>query len=417
MSVLGAALSSGRHQMQTTQKFVDLASFVYLGLVHRPDELRPWDRFTSGRPAAADDEDFVRALADHVATLQGCEAATFATSTMHAYSDWCAAIGDDETAIFLDEDTYSITQWSVERAANRHVPIFVFRHHDADHLEFMLTRNQAPTRRPVVFVDGVSGTNWAAAPLRDYLRCIEHRSGILVVDDTQTIGLLGHSASPDAPYGVGGGGSLRWHEIESPAALMITSLAKAFGVPVAAVAGSRRLTDWFNTSSQTRMHCSPPSIPTFCALEHALDVNQSDGEELRRRLVDNVRQVRESLAPFLVPTDIPYFPVMYIPMPSEKIAHAIDAALRDQGIRVVFQYGTDGAINMALITTSAHTRDELEYATGALAEVLDDMKLDFHAVGSRSTSLNGLEPACLLTGSVWEVDGEKSPSPTRRFDV
>ena len=67
-------------------------------------------------------------------------------------------------------------------------------------------------------------------------------SGLLVIDDTQALGIFGKRTKGESPYGSGGGGSLRWHALQTPRIVAVSSLAKAFGAPVAVVAGSARLT-------------------------------------------------------------------------------------------------------------------------------------------------------------------------------
>ncbi len=57
--------------------------------------------------------------------------------------------------------------------------------------------------------------------------------GLLVIDDTQALGILGRNPGQDAPYGRGGGGSLRRANIQGPDILVGASLAKGFGVPIA----------------------------------------------------------------------------------------------------------------------------------------------------------------------------------------
>lgn len=59
-----------------------------------------------------------------------------------------------------------------------------------------------------------------------------------MLDDTQALGILGCYPRPDAPYGEGGGGSLRHFGIQSPEILSGNSLVKGFGVPVAVLAGT-----------------------------------------------------------------------------------------------------------------------------------------------------------------------------------
>ena len=88
---------------------------------------------------------------------------------------------------------------------------------------------------------------------------------LLVADDTQALGILGHSPDARMPYGHGGGGSLRWSGIGGPEALVFASLAKGFGVPIAVLAGSRARIREFEEKSLTRVHCSPPSMRGRCA--------------------------------------------------------------------------------------------------------------------------------------------------------
>src|SRR5262245_19714754 len=171
--------------MQSASSIIDFSDFGYLGLRHRMDELQAWDRLSSGRPAAADDAVIANLLEQRVAALQGCQAATLATSTLHAFSDVCVALADEEVTIFLDEYVYPIVRWGAERAACRGTVIVTFQHRSPEHLQSLISDNDSQSKRPIVIADGVSPVNWAVAPLPEYLDCIESRGGLLIVDDTQ----------------------------------------------------------------------------------------------------------------------------------------------------------------------------------------------------------------------------------------
>ena len=92
-----------------------------------------------------------------------------------------------------------------------------------------------------------------------------------MLDDTQALGVLG-GRRYGAIYGIGGGGSLRSPSCRRRSSV-ISSLAKAFGVPVAALSGSTELVGRFVRESETRVHCSPPSIPVIHAADRALTIN------------------------------------------------------------------------------------------------------------------------------------------------
>ena len=49
-----------------------------------------------------------------------------------------------------------------------------------------------------------------------------------------------------------------------------SSLAKGFGTPMPLLAGSASVIRRFEEHSETRIHCSPPSLAALHAAEHAL---------------------------------------------------------------------------------------------------------------------------------------------------
>src|SRR5262249_45152342 len=191
---------------------------------------------------------------------------------------------------------YPIVRWGIERVAARGIPVQSFPHHDANALWWQLEQDAHRRVRPIVVADGYCPGCNEPAPLAAYLEGARAFGGQMILDDTQALGILGHSPAPDAPYGKGGGGSLRWSNISAPDVLVGGSLAKGFGVPVAVLAGSTVMIRRFEEQSETRVHSSPPSIAVIHAAEHALAVNRERGDRLRLRLAQGVRHFRKRLA-------------------------------------------------------------------------------------------------------------------------
>ena len=86
---------------------------------------------------------------------------------------------------------------------------------------------------------------------------------------------------PRHAHGDGGGGSLRWRGVSSPDVIVGASLAKALGVPMAVLSGSEPVIRRFEQQSETRVHCSPPSLASLRAAEHALALNRRHGDDRR----------------------------------------------------------------------------------------------------------------------------------------
>lgn len=272
----------------------DFASALYLGMRHPWAALGPWDSLTTGVPAVLEPPPGAEAAAARLARLQGCEAALFLPSTLHLFWDLFGVLAPGASAVLVDGGAYAVARWGVERARCGGVPARTFAHHSVAGLRRAL--RTAGRGRPVVVCDGFCPACGRPAPLPEYLDAVRAAGGLLVVDDTQALGIHGEGPRPGLPYGRGGGGSLRRWGIEGPELLLGASLAKGFGAPLAALSGSRALVARFAAQSLTRVHGSPPSVPAVRAAARALALNRARGDRLRARLAVNVERFRGLLA-------------------------------------------------------------------------------------------------------------------------
>lgn len=351
---------------------LDFSSSLYLGLRHPVHALRPWEALTTGRPAALGPPIADRRVAGALARLVGCDHATLGPSTLHLFWDLLGLLGGDRAAIYLDAGAYPVAGWGAGRLAARGAPVRVFRHHDPVSLKRWLTRDALLRRRPVIVTDGLCPGCGGVAPLAAYRAALGPYRGYLVVDDTQALGILGRlSHGPAVPYGHGGGGSLRFSGISGPDIVVVSSLAKAFGVPLAVLAGGRRLVACFESHSSTRMHSSPPSAAAVHAAEHALRINKAHGNALRSLLLQLVRRFKERLTALGLATTSGVFPVQTLaPLPGLDPG-AVHRQLLDWGIRSVMhkpRCRPHAAVSF-LITTLHHFAD-VERAARALAKAV-----------------------------------------------
>jgi 8-amino-7-oxononanoate synthase len=344
---------------------LDFTSALYLGLRHPSSSLRPWPQLTLGKPAALASPPGAAGVADELAALQGCERAALAPSTLHLFWDLFGLLARSRVRIYMDAGAYPIAKWGVERAAALGVPVRRFAHHDAAALRTLLARDRHAGGRPVIVADGFCPTCGGAAPLADYLRCVE--DGHLVIDDTQALGILGEGASAAAPYGTGGGGSLRRQHIDPARVIVGSSLAKGFGVPVAVLAGSEAVIRRFEQDGETRVHSSPPSLAVIHAAAHALAVNRAQGDELRLRLARLVRRFRDGLGEIGLAADGGLFPVQTL-RPAGIAPQTLYARLLGLGIRtVLLRWCGDIGARIAILITALHTPAEIDTAVAALA--------------------------------------------------
>ena len=185
-------------------------------------------------PAALAEPGSARALAGRLAGLVGTGGAVLATSTLHAFWDlFVVPSGPARLTCYIDAGAYPIAGWGAERAAAHGMLVKRFPHHCANALARLLEIAAgwppAPWWSPMGCARAAGGPRHSGG----YLGALRPLGGLLVVDDTQAVGIFGRDAAPRQPYGHGGGGSLRMAGLSSPDVLVVSSLAKALGVPVA----------------------------------------------------------------------------------------------------------------------------------------------------------------------------------------
>jgi len=354
---------------------LNFTSALYLGLRHPSHALRPWSALTAGAPANLVQPEGARLAAQKLADLIGCERAILLPSTLHAFWDLFGLLVNRNIAIYLDTGSYPILHWGGERATARGVPLRMFPHHDVERLRQMLRADMSKGMQPVIAADGFCPACAATAPVKEYLQLAREHGGYLLLDDTQALGVFGQNPQDAHPYGRGGGGSLRLHKVYGPEVIVISSLAKGFGVPVTVLAGSRKLVDWFTDQSETRVHCSPPSVAVIHAVEHALQINTGYGDQLRRHLVRLVRSFSRLLAAAGIHLLGGLFPVQTLrPTNGLNIVRLHDA-LSNHGIHSVLHRGhSDRRAQLSFILTARHELEDVRQTAEILRQIIDARK-------------------------------------------
>jgi 8-amino-7-oxononanoate synthase len=347
---------------------VDFTSALYLGLRHPSDSLGHWEALTLGRPAALREPPDAEAVAADLAELQGCEAGALLPSTLHLFWDLFAVLGRGNVVILRDAGAYPIARWGTDRARAMGARVRTFPHHDAVVLERLIDDAARQGIRPIVVADGYCPRCGEVAPVGAYARLAQRSGGYLVLDDTQALGILGEKPDATSPYGSGGGGSLRWHDTFGRHIVTCSSLAKGFGVPVAVLAGERRLIDRFRRESETRVHCSPPSVAAVRAARCALRTNRSHGDALRRRLLHLVTRLRAQLiGAGLRPSGQLPFPVQTFLSANRRVAQ-LHEQLLSAGIHGLLTTTCRAlTAGLTLVVTARHGLAEIERAGRAIA--------------------------------------------------
>ena len=355
-------------------EFIDFTSSLYLGIAHASRLLRPWRQMTTGKPAALKLLPGELHITDALASLMDSEAAALMPSTLHLFFDLFEVFRRERICLYIDAGAYPIARWGAERAIAQGVPWREISHYSPDSARELIASDAATGLRPVIVADGFCPACGRLAPLPAYLNSVARHNGYVVLDDTQALGIWGADPDPGHGYGKGGGGSLRWHNIRSPNVLVGSSLAKGFGVPLAALGGSASLIERFIQKSETRVHTSPPSIPILRAAEHAILTNARNGDEIRRRLWQLVGRFRARLARIGVRAAVGRFPVQVV-LPNRRINPVrVQEILLAAGVRTAVVHAHDEPEpRLLFIITARHTTADIDRAAEALGHAIDSL--------------------------------------------
>jgi 8-amino-7-oxononanoate synthase len=323
-----------------------------------------------GMPRLFGTDSLTARLEVELARLVGQESALVFPSTTHIALDVLPLLAGPGGALFVDQWAYPISLEGVHAAARRGARVHRFPHNDHRALATAL-RAQAARPDKVIVCDGVYSTGGHVAPLREFAHLARTFEAVIYVDDAHGVGLLGSNPTRGMPYGRGGGGTPRHLGMPSGNVVHVGSLSKAFGVPLAFVAGPAGFVDHVRATAATNMHSSPPALPTVAAALGALQFHSVYGEVLRHRLADRVRRFRAGLARVGVTLSRNrLFPIQTLRFATPRAAEAVACALRRLGIWAVLQLNPDdhptGGV-LRFVVTTRHEDADLHAAVAAIA--------------------------------------------------
>jgi 8-amino-7-oxononanoate synthase len=346
----------------------DFTAARYLDLRHPSASLGRWSCLSRGVPAVLSSDADEQLLSARLSELMGTGGALVMPSTLHAAFDLFGVLGGTPNAVYVDEAAYPVLRWGTERAAVRGAPLVGWPHHDVAALRRRLAERDR-RRRPIVVADALCGGCGELAPIAALAELVRAHDGLLVLDDSQGLGLVGDRfGEKERPYGRGGGGSLRYAAVCDAAIVVVASLAKGFGAPIAVIAGDRALVAKLERASQVRLHCSPPSTVAVRAAAQALYVNERRGDELRQKLARNLARLRQLLRGAGLEPLGGAFPVQDVSTDAEN-AMALHRRLLQLGVRtVVRRPRCRGAVAVSFVVNAGHSDGELEQVGRAVRQ-------------------------------------------------
>lgn len=324
----------------TGQHRLDFTSALFLGLRHPPSSLRRWVSLTTGKPAVLAEPSTACTVAAAVATSHGAQAGVVGRSSLHALLDVMELFNRPEYVIAVDAASYPIAMRASLLGAAGGAMVFTYPHHRPGRI--------VPPRRGrlVIVTDGWCPSCNQPAPLAELQARVRGPGGWLIVDDSLAYGVLGDRCA--GPEFGDGSGTLRWSGLDHDQVIWVSSMAKAYGAPLAVTTGDRTTIGRLARQGGNRVHSSPPSAGDLAAAEAAVRA-PARAAGRRSRLLAHTLHLRGALREAGVPAVGRPFPVVSVRLPDPGEGWKRWRTLRDRGIRTVVQQprcGTGALLSM-----------------------------------------------------------------------
>lgn len=351
------------------QWLLNFTSTDYLGLARHPYVARCVAQATAryglalSTPRLLAADPLTPILEKELARLVGQDAALIFPSTTHVALDLLPLLAGPNGILFVDAWAYPISWEGVQAAVHQGARVRRFPHNNMKALARLLTE-YAHVADKVIVCDGVYSTDGGQANLGIMTELATQYDTKIYVDDAHGLGILGRGATPFMPYGFGGAGTVV-HQGVAPAPIVyVSSLSKAFGAPLAFVAGPHNFIKYVSQNAKAHLHSSPPALPVVAAALAALQVHRVEGNSRRTQLLQRVREFRVGMQQVgLSLVGNGYFPIQTFCFTSAKEADALAHALRQAGVWAVLQLQPpdhpQGDV-VRFVLTAQHTLKEIE---------------------------------------------------------
>jgi 8-amino-7-oxononanoate synthase len=218
-------------------------------------------------------------LEQRLAAFKGTEAALLFGSGYLANTGTMAALARQGEVVCSDELNHASI---IDGCRLAGAETFVYRHADAEHLDWGLRR--AAGRASLIVTDGVFSMDGDVAPLSELSDLARRHRCRLMVDEAHATGCLGP----------GGRGSVAATGLTDEVDVIVGTLGKALGGYGAYVCGSAELVDFLVNSARPFIFSTAPPPPAVAASSAALELLQERPKRVEK-LRANAAALRSGL--------------------------------------------------------------------------------------------------------------------------
>jgi glycine C-acetyltransferase len=296
-------------------------------------------------------------LERRLAAFKQTDAAVVFQSGFTANAGTVSSILGRDDVIISDELNHASI---IDGARLSRATIKVFPHADVDAARGIV-RGLPATQRKLLITDGVFSMDGDLGRLPALCDIADEFGCVMMVDDAHASGVFGHN----------GRGTVDHFGVHGRVDVQVGTLSKAIGALGGYVAGNRALIDFLHHRARPFLFSTshPPSVAAACLA--ALDVLESE-PTLMEHLWDNTRFFKAGLQALGFNTGISESPITPVIVGEGAMAMKLSDRLFAAGVfaqGIAFPTVAKDKARVRTIVTATHTRDELQFALDAFAQV------------------------------------------------
>lgn len=363
---------NARIEVQGGQVVLNMCANNYLGLAQHPDviaaahaALDQWGYGMASVRFICGTQTIHKRLEQKLTEFLGTEDTLLYSSCFDANTGLFETLLGAEDAVISDELNHASIIDGVRlcKAAR-----YRYRNSDMADLETQL-RAASQARFRLLVTDGVFSMDGHIARLPDICELADKYQALVMVDDSHAVGVLGRR----------GRGTHEHHGVGGRIDILTGTLGKALGGASGGyTSGRREIIDLLRQRSRPYLFSNTLAPPIAGGSIRALEL-LSRSTELRDRLEVNTHLFREGMARSgfqVLPGEHPIVPIMF---GDAALAARVADAMLARGVYVIgFSYPVvpRGQARIRTQISAVHTRDDLEFAIEAFAQVRQDLGLE-----------------------------------------
>ena len=350
------------------RRVLNMCANNYLGLANHPEiveaaraGLDEWGYGLSSVRFICGTQPIHHELESRIAEFLGTEAAILYSSCFDANGGLFETLLGPDDAVISDELNHASIIDGIRLCKARRLR---YRNSDLQDLKAKLVE-AADCRFRLVVTDGVFSMDGIIADLKGVCELADEHGAMVMIDDSHAVGFLGEN----------GRGTHELCQVMDRVDIITGTLGKALGGASGGyTAGRREIVELLRQRSRPYLFSNTLAPTIVSASLKALEII-SASSELRERLHANTRYFKASMSARGFELNDGEHPIVPIMLGDAVLAQKVAARLLEKGVFAIgFFYPVvpEGQARIRTQISAAHTREDLDFAVRAFAEVKEE---------------------------------------------